>query len=359
MQHWLSDLPNAAITSRDPLNLDQFLGKLPLLNEVADIRPIRAEVERLIPSLEQASRLSYVDALAAMRDIGMIVGSLQRHESHDPFADLDLQRAMLELGRRTGMVPRDTVLHYCWWNPTGSRMRTFTGDERERRLIQATAIALKDIETAARNLVRLPELNISDPEYAIRCRTAGQSIHEAAQTVHLSRSGLDARHFAVELRPYYEPIQIAGKEYDAPAAAQVPLYLIDQMMWGHGEPEVDLYSLRDGLSRYGLPIWRETFLDSLTRKPLIKQMIQEIEASTPWDNGPAQRSAEGLLLVAQALLTFRGRHIRLVKAAYDSQISRYAAGSSGATPDLLQKLITATREFANSIRQAIPERRTK
>ena len=43
--------------------------------------------------------------------------------------------------------------------------------------------------------------------------------------------GVSPEFFARELRPYFEDVHVAGRLYMGPAAAHIPLFLVDVLLW--------------------------------------------------------------------------------------------------------------------------------
>ncbi|MZE52592.1 DUF1864 family protein, partial [Streptomyces sp. SID5770] len=143
---WLIEMPRKEAQELDPFGLDDFFSRLPEMNSKGDVESIIQEVLTLDLPRFPSRNASLSEHLAAMRDLGIIVASLKRHEVDAIKIIPGLSGALAAIAKKTGMVPRDTVLHYCWWNPSGSRQRTFTGAEQERNLIEATSAALPGVE---------------------------------------------------------------------------------------------------------------------------------------------------------------------------------------------------------------------
>ncbi|MFE9500612.1 monodechloroaminopyrrolnitrin synthase PrnB family protein [Streptomyces collinus] len=350
VEKWLSEIPREDISGRDPFGLDGFFFKFPRLNSGGDVGSILQAARGLDLSNYKIANSDFSGNLAAMRDLGMIVCSLQRHGIRDLDLIPGLTGVLLDISNATCMVPRETVIHYSWWNPEGVRQRTFTESPQERSLISATATSLPLVEAAARKVADLMEVEPADPEYSLLCNLAITNLEDVAQCVRTPGSGLDASHFSTDLRPYFEPVNIGGKCYNSAAAAQIPLYLIDQAIWGADIGGPVLGHFREDLTLYGLPSWRRAFHD-LSRGPsLVSRMILCLQGDSMQEVHNIRASAASLLSVIRTLVKFRSRHRRLVRSAYTQGTGLYSEGSAGATAALIDQILFATRECADMVR---------
>ncbi|MDX2565341.1 DUF1864 family protein [Streptomyces sp. TX20-6-3] len=348
----LDDTFREQVAQRDPLALDSVLRRLPEINSAGD----SVSISRVLKCLELEGyiygRESLPDCLAAMRDIGFLVASMRRHGVDFPSRLPLLEGAMLGISKATGMAPRETVLHYCWWNPEGQRQRTFTGTSQESNLISATRSSLPHTEKAAQILATLRHFHPRDPDYVMLGRQTEASIRKLAECVQLPQSGLDAHHFAKDLRHYFLPVNIGGRHYHGAAAAQVPLYLIDLAVWGDRAGE-EIKGLWRDLASYGLPVWRSLFQDFSEGRSLILSMTSALAEAK---DAVVEMSAQSLVRIIRALVEFRGRHRRLVRTAYKGDEGAYSEGSSGATPELIDQLLSETRKCSTAVSGALCQR---
>lgn len=345
-------MPNSRIQGLDPLGLDPLFRQLPILNA-------RGEREVLMHAIESSIKLSHVKdlnvwaAFAAMRDLGMILSSLRRNSVSAPGYSPSFTGALVDLAKITDMPPRETVVHYCVWNPEGPRRRTFSGDPREHGLITATAVSIFFFERAARILVGLTQMSPRTSAYASGCFEAAAFISKAANVmqVQVGQGNLDARHFATELRPYFEPADIAGRSYNAAAAAQAPLFLVDECVWGADSVDHELRTFREELASYGLPQWRDSFHTVSQNLSLVGRLISSLRDTTSSSDIPSiERSSRALLELFRQLITFRASHRRLVRTAYDRNVRNYDLGSAGASIELIDILLQTTRRYMAAIK---------
>ena len=160
------------ISPLDPLCADTQLAQLPDWNEARDVNAMAGALADLAPSEAQAGALGPFEACAALRDLGMLLGSLKRHGVEPAEAVPSAVPALLILGRICGMVPRDTVYHYGPWNPTGVRQRCFTRDSNEDGLIHCVRAAAPGVESCIQALVEARASEPDSPLFADGCRHA-------------------------------------------------------------------------------------------------------------------------------------------------------------------------------------------
>lgn len=105
----------------DPLRADAICAAIPAMNAQADVSALECALRSLIPTEARIGEFSIPECLAAMRDLGLCLGSLKRHGVEPIAAVPQVEAPLVRLSRRTEMVPRDTVYHYGPWNPAGRR----------------------------------------------------------------------------------------------------------------------------------------------------------------------------------------------------------------------------------------------
>lgn len=102
----------------DPLAADEACLALRAMNARSDVRAITAALRELLPDREALAEYTMEECIAAMRDIGIFLGSIKRHGVEPAAVAPEIIPILHQLGERTDMIPRDTVHHYCTWNPT-------------------------------------------------------------------------------------------------------------------------------------------------------------------------------------------------------------------------------------------------
>lgn len=341
----------AAVQALDPLGADDACGLLPALNAAADVPGLVATVRSLVPDPAATALYSPDEALAAIRDLGVFLGSLKRHGTQPLHAVPELLPVLLELGRRTDMVPRDTVHHYGTWNPLGPRRRRYTTDPQEEILQESVRMVLPRLREGLEICGMLDELDPGHPLFASFADRLTEHVSTMVDSIDLVISKVSPIFFARVLRPYFEEIDVAGTEYLGPAAAQVPLWLIDQAVWASDRGDADYTAFLTESLPYGLPRWRRYYEGRQNQPSLVTRLAEALSTRSGEEIQPA---AEAVARLLRVIVVFRGRHLGVARQAYAEEVRLYRHGSGGAGVDLLRQILDLTRENAMLVR---PSRR--
>ncbi|MFF0559064.1 monodechloroaminopyrrolnitrin synthase PrnB family protein [Streptomyces sp. NPDC004266] len=346
------------IRAADPLGADALLAAVPAMNARADAAALTVALRALVPDPDRAAQWSVGGALAAMRDLGILLGSLKRHGVQPLHAVPEALPVLELLGRRTDMVPRDTVHHYTTWNPRGPRRRTYTGHPTEALLQDAVRTVFPGLVAALDDCARLARLEPYDPGFATALHRIAGHVRAMVDSIDLTVAQVPAEYFALTLRPYFEEVEIAGRDYLGPAAAQVPLWLVDLTLWqcDRSDPAYDAF-LAESLP-YALPSWRA--FHARHRGGI--SAVGKLSAAVSWEGAdrlpPAlTASAEALGRVLRILKTFRARHLGIARKAYSDDVRLYEEGSGGAPVALLRSILDLTRENETLVRRMTGRRR--
>ncbi|WP_017975056.1 monodechloroaminopyrrolnitrin synthase PrnB family protein [Actinopolyspora halophila] len=348
-----------AVRSADPLRADELCERLRGMNENADVAALVESLRALLPATERIAELSTDECLAAMRDLGMFLGSIKRHGTEPAEAVPEALPVLTELGSRTDMVPRDTVLHYCVWNPEGERRRMYTGHSQERILQDSVRHAFPRLNTGLRIC---DELNRTDPtaeRFAVLARDLDECVGAMLESINAVVAEVSPVFFARTLRPYFEEISLRGRTYLGPAAAQVPLWLVDEVLWlsDRGIAEYEDFLL-DSVP-YGLPHWRELHAGWRGSPSVVTRLVEAFDVAGEHDRASnrLRAGANALAGVLRTIVTFRGRHYRIARQAYQEEVRLYPLGSGGAGVDLLQRVLLLTRQNARVASERTDQRR--
>lgn len=350
----------AAIRELDPLAADRACFLLREQNARADVPAMAAELRRLVPHLDVAEGFSPTQAVAAMRDLGMFLGSIKRHGPEPLDLVPEILPVLQVLGRHTDMVPRDTVHHYCTWNPTGGRQRMYLGDVQEAYLQESVRMVFPHLRAGLELSAVLSKTDVHDPQFGLLTQELTEHVETMVTSIGMVVANVTPEFFARELRAYFDEITVDGEVLLGPAAAQVPLWLIDQAIWAsdRSEPAYEEF-LRDSVP-YSLPRWRALY-EEWTQVPSVVSRL--VEAYGEDDAAEAERrmpelrhSAEALARLLRVILVFRGRHLGIARKAYDADLRLFPVGSGGASVDLLKQITDLTRATAQ-ITGVRPERK--
>lgn len=345
-----------SVRAADPLRADDVCRRLPAMNERSDVAGMVTTLRELLPP-RQLAGFTAPDCVAALRDLGMFLGSIKRHGTEPAGAVPEILPVLAELGRRTDMVSRDTVHHYTAWNPRGPRQRMYTGDEQEAILQEAVRHVFGPLRDGLELCERLGDLHPAQAGFADLVDEIDDRVTSMVESITRVTAGVDPVFFARTLRPYFEEITLDGELHLGPAAAQVPLWLIDEAIWlsDRGILAYEEFLLHS--VPYALPRWRALHLRWRTSPSTVTRLVDAFtEATGPdGDTGRAppelHASAAALARLLRTSLVFRGRHLKIARQAYREELRLYQLGSGGGTVDLLRQVLDLTRDNERIARQ--------
>jgi hypothetical protein len=157
--------------------------------------------------------------------------------------------------------------------------------------------------------------------------------------------------FANELRPYLDEITVAGTAYFGPAAAQLPLWLLDQALWGAQGEDDEYPQFWTALVPYTIPRWREFHARWSAISPISESVISALSGQHP-PAAETETAARELVSALRTIVTFRGRHLGIAQRAYDEQENKYTVGSGGGSIDLLRGILELTKTGSRRTRPA-------
>jgi uncharacterized protein with PIN domain len=339
----------AAVAALDPLSADEVCARLPAMNQRGEISELAAALRQIAPTSVQLSDFTAAECLAAMRDIGMLLGSMKRHGVQPLAAVPETEDVLLALARRTDLVPRDTLHHYTCWNPRGTRQRMYTGDPQETELIDAVRTAMPRLARAITTCEHSMVLEPRDPECAAQLDELTEQLRAMVEAIDRVTAHVCPGFFARGLRPYFEAITVAGRSYLGPAAANMPIALIDVALWAsdHGDESYTAFH-RDTID-YSPPHWRALYR-AWRDQPSLTHTITTSLAAVPDAIDPmVHASALALCQVLRVLTVFRGKHLTIARRAYHEEIRLYPVGSGGGSVELLTRILYLTRTIATQV----------
>ena len=312
-----------------------------------------------MPEPERVAALGVTDALAAMRDLGILLGSLKRHGVEPVAAVPDVLPVLEELGRRTDMVPRDTVHH----SRRGTRSAPGSGctPATSWRAISRTRSGWSSpvMVAALDACAELARRETCEPGFATALDRTAQHVQSMVDSIDFTVANVSLVFFATRMRSYFEEIDVAGTDYLGPAAAQVPLWLVDLTLWqcDRGRPEPTTPSSTTRCATASPP--------GATTTPRTRAAPPPSPSSRRHQLGGGPRlppqlaaSAISLARVLRILKTFRARHMTIARKAYSEDVRLYDVGSGGAPIELLRSVLDLTRDNETLVRRSIERPRT-
>ena len=344
-----------AVSKLDPLGADDFFQDiLPEFN----YRMAPSEIMRMaffiIPSLEEISKYDLLSARAAMRDLGMIAASLRRHDVH--VADFrELRDALVRLSAITAEVPRDTVFSYGPRNPSDERQRRFTKRPEEEIFIKSFISGMKGLGNCIMLLPALLSRPVDSPGFLDACRDMTKQFQAMVSAIVQVREQIPPAVFTAELRPYFEPIRINAVEYFAPGGAQMPMLIVDQLLWGSNCTTPSYLKYCEENLVYLPPFFRE-FSSYYRKKKSIVTRVHEEYGGGKVVTEPERQGIQMLVNFLTRIMSFRAPHQRVAEANFALR-SRFAVGSGGYTPAVLGELIEKTQQAQHILRSVLKHKR--
>ena len=325
------------VAALDPLGLDDVFKAL-----VGEGTPNVGEAERRFREAAQRAleRIwSREQAMAALRDLGMMAAILeQRYAIHPCEADT-VATAMVSLGEIAEEVPRETTYSHGPRNPAGSRMRTCTTLPEERIFFLSVSKAARCLPECIRNLHKATTAEVSDiAEHLMQATMAMESFVSALVRV---KRTVPPDVFSTEIVPYFEVREVAGKRYGGPTGAQLGLTIVDRMLFG-----ADVTTIRE----------YETFSEEMN--PYLPRELRRIAQlqhdrvsllDMARDEGRFDHAGVVCLReLFQVLYKFRVPHLRLAQESFLSR-PEGARGSGGYHPSFLEMLANCTRKAIDEL----------
>lgn len=342
------------IGSLDPLRSDERLRLVPAFNQERDTIALVLMLVDMLPSVTEAADFDYFNACAAMRDIGIMLGSLKRHAVEPVHVIPELEEKLNIIGNITDLPPRDTLIHYVRWNPEDARLRTYTGTEDERQLIKSVQLSIHPLYEAILSLNDLYSLPLSSPEFAPLCDKVIAQFDGMVQGVVNAKRNVSPQYFAEELRFYFDPIILNDREYLGPGAVEMPVFVFDHILW-NCDLEDEMYTeFKKAYVPYNQAMMRDLYLAYEYAPSLVNKVINELIGDYQVSHIKLQ-SAKTLVKLFNLLKSFRAPHKKLADEAYKhaEKAAYREKGSGGYEPGVLQYILQLNLQALDRLKESI------
>jgi hypothetical protein len=324
------------VAALDPLGVDSMMSKVPLWNAAGDIHQIVRATQHTCRSASLEHR-NYHELLAIIRDIGILVGSLKKHGEEPAAAIPELEATLLRAGALTDLIPRDTVMHYTIWNPSGARLRCYSDEPQEPHLIESVRISLPATRDATRCLFELRDYPLHTSEAVRWADQIALHLKNFVLGLHYAMRRVDATVFIEKIRPFYEPIKIDGRELRGPGAVMMPLHIFDYLLWGSSEPNPLYQRFTWDYIAYNTAEFREYYFRARNTPSLLDRLescLLDLEADTH-----IQALVPLVTTWTKRVQSFRRAHLKFAISAYQGKAKHnFASGSGGHTTSDLEWL---------------------
>ena len=349
IQQWTRS--NIDVTALDPLIFDNSIGTLHAMNENKDTRSIINFLYQHLPRPDALDKYDYDTALAAMRDLGIFIGILKKHGIEPVEALPELEYVLLVLMVKTDLVPRDTLLHYTVWNPSGSRIRSYTGLPDEISLIESVRMALPSLMEAIIQLDLMHDNELHGNDFEDNCHLLKLKMDGMVRGIVNAKRHVSPGVFANELRFYYDPIKVDyNKEYAGPGAVEMPMFVFDHLLWSSDVEDSTYTTFKEGYLPYNISLIRDIYKKYKGRPSLISKIEANLSTKGFVRN---YRAAKAALDLCNVLKSFRMPHKKVAQEAYaHGEDHHRKQGSGGYSVGILDHIMNLQNDKLASLQIA-------
>lgn len=327
----------SSISELDSLQLDEFLLKLPIINENKDVKQLYLILEQALNNFDEIENLNLNNAHAALRDLGFIMSSIRRFGLQPIETHPKLEQVLNKIQKITNTIPRETSYHYGICNPEGKRQRVFTLHKDEIGLIEGVRIFAVGLERVLMSLKTVEKAIIKKEKLSVSFLTnLLEDFRKVLSDVGEAMRKINPKTFSYEIRPFFDPIIINGVSYVGPGGGQVPLLLIDNLLFAFDLPENHIYK-----------VFSEEGIKFLTPE-LIKLYDTEKGHSTILSlckNDTQEEIIDFLNDFLNELIRYRQVHYLVAKSALSkANRGNYETGSAGYRLEMVYQTLQATKE---------------
>jgi hypothetical protein len=356
----LCNLLDSSIAKLDPLGLNKFFAKdFPSLSQNGETKKLTEFLTNRILEIgyENIINLDSISAMAAIRDLNMFASSLNRwgiQISEIPM----LEEMLVSLSDSTRELPVDTVYTYGPRNPKGENRRFFTTCPEEKMFIDSFVEGMKNLPVCVAGLELLQITEPTNPNYAIIAEEVGSFFSLMVKSIVSVRRNIPAEVFTHQLRPFFDPKIVGGKKYFAPGGAQMPICLMDLILWGIETDDKNYVRYWNESIEY-LPLAVRSKIAGIIGKQSIITTLSNISLQSIPESKRAilVKSIEGVIEVLLEMEKFRQPHLRIAEdnmkirstgsvgsGGYDSEILGYLLGKTKQARERLQEIILDKNE---------------
>lgn len=340
------------VQEQDPLNMDSVFPGIHRANANRNLNELIEILITHIPDHKQLASFDEYQSAAAMRDLGILLGSIKKLGVEPVQQVPALAHTLQTLGKATRLPPRDTLIHYTRWNPDGNRLRTYTHLKDEVELIQSVKISIYPLYQAIYLITQLNQMPVYDETFVESCYIVEESFAAMVQGIVHARKHVDPGTFANELRYYFDPITINGQEYIGPGAVEMPMFVYDHVLWSADYNNEKYNAFKETY----LPFNQEEIITLYrnTEKSLTGKVINDLNNATSY-NRHIHGAAHAVNNLMLKLKGFRAPHLRVADNAYRESGDgiHKEEGSGGYAPDFLRFIMQLNNQATNHLQSQI------
>lgn len=348
----MGKLLDQSVQELDPLGFDQYFvsGKFSECATALSAEAILAFTDRTVNqiSFDAVNKMAEVPAMAAARDLNMVASAVTKFGIPMHVVP-QLESLLVLLSDKTREVPTDTVFGYGSRNPKGERRRSFTRTSEEDVFIDSFTEGMNSLIVTLAALETVQTMSLENGRYSLLVKEAVFGFQKMSESILNVRKHITPDFFTHKLRPFFEPKTVRGKTYFAAGGAQMPVTVVDLILWGVEDSDRVYVGYRSENLRY-LPRFYQAEVESIFQFPSIQQAVSlEMGHDMPKNAKENVRaSLAALKEFADQIIRFRAPHLGVAKANMKIR-SAGSVGSGGYDIFILQHLIDRTKKFKTSM----------
>ena len=334
------EVNSSLVKSLDPLAFDQFTELIPTLNASKDAKTLVQLTYQCIPVPDFIKSMNFEQAIASMRDVGILLGSLKRHGVEPVKAVPELEYVLEELSIKTDLPPRDTLFHYTIWNPDGDRMRTYTKLPDELALIKSVKSSFYPLMEAIYGLIDLHKYSIESKEFALLCEKTENKFKGMVESIVYAKRNVSPEVFADELRFYYDPIFLHKAFYIGPGAVELPVFVYDHLLWSSDIEDETYTKFKSTYLPFNVASTRDIYYNYISKPSLTSKAFDYVTKTSTYSKTGLE-SLKALHKLCSTMKSFRMPHKKMAKEAYNHQQrqAKRNKGSGGYSPEILSYIL--------------------
>ncbi len=332
---------NEKVASLDPLDLNDFFA-VTFTNLIlnGDIEGLKSVIE----NVQNSALSNNLEIKAFLRDVGVIMAALRRLDlNYKPSHELEVK--LLGYAEIIGEPPRDSVFSYGPRNPKGAAQRMFIGSYEEKLFIASFSEGMNGLDNCLEKLFLCYKTTSYD-EMKKLIDDAVVSFDSMVDAIVMVRRKIKPEYFTNEMRPFFDPIEVGGKSYSAPGGAQMPILIIDALMWSKNLKESYLEYVAENL-RY-LP---KNYVSMLNYAKSLESIDKYIilKRNLPGNNDEKLKKVFVVLKkLTDRMISFRGAHFKVATDNFKLR-QEGAVGSGGYNPNILEIILNETKNYKDLV----------
>lgn len=331
---------NREVSHSDPIKLNDFF-RFDFIRLIQE-RNILALMNKL-EIVTQFDPSNKIEGLSFLRDVGMIMAAIRRLDSSFS-PSFEISKKLLYVSEKYGEPPRDSVFSYGPRNGEQNR-RMFLGSEEEKIFIESFELGMKGLDVCLMNLALCFETNDSKKISELLTK-AIEGLGSMIKGIVNVRRTITPEYFTDNMRPFFDPILIGNEKWSAPGGAQMPILIVDTILWATESD--DVYKIYQKENYRYIPESYMQISSILKKNKPLDEYILGLNNTNGNNTENIKNALQILRNFINRLSAFRTPHLRVAEANFSLRGTN-AVGSGGYTPDILKMILQKTKDYSNKI----------